>query len=59
VSPSAKIENKRLLYISFINSSIVILLGKRFGLRVERLGRKYPVRGFNGKLVELTIFARE
>ncbi|KAJ5845119.1 hypothetical protein N7534_008788, partial [Penicillium rubens] len=26
----------------FINSSIVILLGKRFGLRVERLGRKYP-----------------
>ena len=37
----------------FINSLIVIILGKRFRLRVERLGYKYLVRGFNSKLVEL------
>ncbi|KAJ5260703.1 Retrovirus polyprotein [Penicillium chrysogenum] len=37
----------------FINSSMVIILGKRFGLRVERLGCECLVRGFNGKLAEL------
>ena len=57
------IHNRRLFSISalgdtgadsyvFINSLMVIILGKRFGLRVERLGCECLVRGFNGKLVE-------
>ncbi|KAJ5816992.1 Retrovirus polyprotein [Penicillium robsamsonii] len=36
----------------FINSLMVVLLSKRFGLRVEKLSRECPVRGFNGKRAE-------
>ncbi|KAI3115141.1 hypothetical protein CBS147333_1538 [Penicillium roqueforti] len=34
----------------FINLALVILLGKKFGLRTYKLNQEYPVRGFDGKL---------
>ncbi|KAI3220470.1 hypothetical protein DTO012A9_10171 [Penicillium roqueforti] len=34
----------------FINTELVILLGKKFGLRTYKLDRECPVRGFDGKL---------
>ncbi|KAI2732919.1 hypothetical protein DTO013F2_10515 [Penicillium roqueforti] len=34
----------------FINTELVILLGKKFGLHTYKLDRECPVRGFDGKL---------
>ena len=34
----------------FINEELVILLGKKFGLRTHKLDRECPVRGFDGRL---------
>ena len=33
----------------FIDSSLVWLLGKQFGLNTHRLDREYPLVGFNGR----------